>query len=719
MRRVLRRLASALIAFVVAAPLAACADGDASQGIVLQEYARIEVDPPGRDVRILAGNVPIGETDAYLLTIRNTGEADLLISEITLTYAPPAGVSEELPSFTLRLPEGDDPARAPIRLQPSGSVGGGRETLPLRIVFRHQDREPRSARLVIRSDSREHDPLNIVFTTEEGQPVLVPSPREVDFGSISSGQTEELPLTLLNNGNADLLFAGFQLIGHTGFTLVDPANPAEAWPLGKATEDGITFLRPHVVAPNRSLVVPLRFTPQSARTHEARLVLFTNDSRDQAGLPVRLVANRELAHVGVRPESVDFGIVPIGATRPRVLVVASTGSAELVVHDVHFGEGTSTDFELDLTGVPGFEDGSLPSVERPLRLGVGRAAEVRINFTPDMEVRGEGDVRLPDTGSLVVATNAFDPLVEVPLTGTGAITTCPVADARVLNGEEVTPQTVLQLRGDGSLSSCGAIERWEWSVTQPDGSASSFIPAPTFDSPTFAANAAGRYRFCLRVWDTCGLESCEPSCVDVIVVPDEALHVELLWRTPGDPDEYDEGPLRGSDLDLHFAHPFALIGGEDLDGDGRPDGWFNQTYDTFWANPKPDWGSFSPGADDDPSLDRDDTDGAGPENVNLNNPEDLTQIPPEFVERLGGERPAYRVGVHYWNDHGFGPAFATLRVYVHGALVYEKSEVELRRLDFWSAVTIDWPAATVTELRAPAGGLRIAPNYEHPAFVAP
>jgi len=559
--------------------------------------------------------------------------------------------------------------------------------------------------------------------TEEGAPVLVPSPREVDFRSVSSGAEEELALTLLNNGNADLLFQGFQLIGDLGFTLVDPGgepgDEEQTWPLSKETEDGITFPQPHVIAPNRSLVVPLRFSPQSAQVHEARLVLFTNDERDEAGLPVRLVANRTMAHAGVEPEAVDFGIVPLGATRPRTIVVASTGSAELVVHEVRFGERTSADFELDLTGVPGFEDGAQPTADRPIRLGVGEAAQLRVNFTPDVEVRDEQDQRVPDTGSVVIVTNAYEPVLAVPLTGTGAITTCPVADARVLNGEEVTPQTVLQLRGDGSLSSCGAIERWEWSVTQPDGSASSFIPAPTFDNPTFAVNAAGPYRFCLTVRDTCGLDACEPSCVDVVVVPDEALHIELLWRTPGDADEFDEGPLTGSDLDLHFTHPFALIGGEDLDRDGRPDGWFNQTYDTFWANPSPDWGSFSPGADDDPGLDRDDTDGAGPENVNLNHPEDLSDIPPEFVERLGGERAAYRVGVHYWNDHGFGPAFATLRVYVHGALVYEKTEVELRSLDFWSALTIDWPAGTVTELRTPEGGLRVAPDYEHPAFVAP
>ena len=40
-------------------------------------------------------------------------------------------------------------------------------------------------------------------------------------------------------------------------------------------------------------------------------------------------------------------------------------------------------------------------------------------------------------------------------------------------------------------------------------------------------------------------------------------------------------------------------------------------FDCFWFNAHPNWGSFDPSVDDDPGLDRDDTDGAGPENLFL------------------------------------------------------------------------------------------------------
>lgn len=113
-------------------------------------------------------------------------------------------------------------------------------------------------------------------------------------------------------------------------------------------------------------------------------------------------------------------------------------------------------------------------------------------------------------------------------------------------------------------------------------------------------------------------------------------------------DRPDEGSEVGSDLDLHFVHhTYAVGGGHDGDGDGIDDPWFHQPFDTFWFTPKPNWGTLDPTANDDPSRDRDDTDGAGPENLNL-------VVPQNGV--------TYGIGVHYWSDHGFGDAYATVRI---------------------------------------------------------
>lgn len=280
----------------------------------------------------------------------------------------------------------------------------------------------------------------------------------------------------------------------------------------------------------------------------------------------------------------------------------------------------------------------------------------------------------------------------------------PVAVIACSEGQEVTPQTVLHLDGGGSFG-LSDIARWQWRVEQPEGSVSVFVPSDNFPSPTFEANVAGTYTFYLRVWDERDDASAEASYT-VLVIPEAAgLHIELLWHTPGDSDETDEGPYAGSDLDLHFMHPDAPLDTEapDLDGDGAPDPYFDTPLDAFWFNPEPDWGVSSDPSDN-PSLDRDDTDGGGPENLNLAYPE-------------SGAR--YRVGVHYWDDHGFGPAYATVRVYVGPDLMFENPEVRLENHDLWCVAFIDWPSGQVLPCEppeGPAGEPWIVPDYQNPNF---
>jgi hypothetical protein len=284
------------------------------------------------------------------------------------------------------------------------------------------------------------------------------------------------------------------------------------------------------------------------------------------------------------------------------------------------------------------------------------------------------------------------------VSGFGALVLCPTAVIQVAEGNEVIPQTVLHLYGDQSYAATGTIAKWDWSVDQPLGSQSVFIPSNTFPNPTFEVNVAGKYTFNLTVYDEQNVPSCAPDTFEVVVIPDEAIHIELLWHTPEDPDETDEGPEAGSDLDLHFTHPWA--GGPDLDGDGQPDGWFDQPFDCFWFNAHPEWGSFDPSIDDNPGLDRDDTDGAGPENINLNIPEDVL----------------YKVGVHYWNDHGYGASYATVRVYIYSQLVFEVPDVKLVDSDMWEVCTVEWPSGKVQVVTDTAGQYKITPNYQNPFF---
>lgn len=297
---------------------------------------------------------------------------------------------------------------------------------------------------------------------------------------------------------------------------------------------------------------------------------------------------------------------------------------------------------------------------------------------------------------------------------------CPCSRATIVidEGLEVIPLTRLHLSASHDAGANRALS-FSWTVEEPQGSRSLFHPSAYVENPTFEVTLAGTYVFRVTIQDGAGSITCPSAEATVVVTPDSDLHIALFWDTPGDRDPYDTGPYAGSDLDLHFAHPLAN-GGYDGDHDGENDGWYDMPFDVFWFNSQPNWGSIQPTVDDNPGLDRDDTDGAGPELLNFNHPEDgLT----------------YRVGVHYWNDRDLGPSVATLRVYLYGTLAFESPAVALEHHDMWEVTHVTWPpssaappalvqvcAGTTTACTSDAEcdgatcGPRVAPDYEHPFY---
>ena len=398
--------------------------------------------------------------------------------------------------------------------------------------------------------------------------------------------------------------------------------------------------------------------------------------------------------IAVNPSKVNFGGKKYGEQATVPLEVSSCGEAPLKIYDISLAEGSSPDFDLDLTPLD-----KVPSEDDPLVIPPGASVALNVIYIPDAEnpINVDGSLVL-DIGTIVLVSNAPESAKEIELSGAGVCTCCPTAILKCAEGDEVIPQTTLHLFGDESYGVHGSITKWEWEADQPAGSQSVFVPSPAYPNPTFTTNVAGVYTFYLTVWGLHGSPSCYPAEYEVVVLPCEPLHVELLWRTPEDPDETDTGPEAGTDLDLHFLHPYAA--GPDLDGDGQPNGWFDIPWDCFWFNAHPNWGSYDPSINDDPGLDRDDTDGAGPENLNLDIPENLT----------------YRVGVHYWSDHGYGASYATVRVYIYAQLVFEVTDVMLIDSDIWEVCTIEWPSGKVYLITDEFGGYKFVSDYHDPWF---
>lgn len=372
-------------------------------------------------------------------------------------------------------------------------------------------------------------------------------------------------------------------------------------------------------------------------------------------------------------ESVDFGTVPIGAQATRTLVVRNTGCGPLLVAQAQlFGE--SGEFELALDDFAGVTLGPAGTVDDETTEAIeSDAMTLDLGFAPT-EIG-------PASGRLLLYSNdRVTPELRIELEGSGeaneppvAIASCTVRDSglpAVPGVLDARPLDSIDCTGATSYDPDGEIVTWHWTlVARPEGSSAAPSPADAAMTSLFvdvAALADEEYELQLTVTDDSGVSSTEPASVTIRSVPDADIFVQLVWNTPGDADQTDTGAGRGSDLDLHLLHS---------------NGCWDSVWDCEPTNGSPDWGG--PGTSDDPSIDIDDTDGAGPENANLSNPESGV---------------TYTVGVHYWDPWGYGPSDATVRIYIHGELVYEETRTLEADNQFWEVAEINWPSASLVEI---------------------
>jgi len=530
-----------------------------------------------------------------------------------------------------------------------------------------------------------YDTFTFNLAPEAAAPRLLPQPRVVDFESVDEGASATRSVALLNTGAAELVITRFHLAGHTGFSAdIDD----DTWYVNAETAGpGVVLEEPIVIAPGHATHIDVAYAATGPEPAEGQLVLVSNDPSAPNGTTIRLFANVEGPCIQVNPSVVDFGGKLVGQSSTINMEIISCGDRSLRVEGVSMVDDAGGSFSLNTAAL-----GLLP-----LDLQPNASIYVPVQYLPaGVSTIIDGQPQR-DVGTIRIRSDAYLSELDVEVTGFGTDGSCPTPQITVAQGQEVIPQTNLQLSAESSTSSGAAITGWEWSVIQPTGSNSSFVPSPFVERPTFEANIIGEYIFRLKVVDAHGMESCDRASYTVFVTSDEAIHVELTWDTPGDPNPHNTGMIggrsAGSDMDLHLLHPNALS--DPLGALLYPGGWFHDRWDCYWANPRPQWGTS---ANQNPSLDRDDTDGWGPENMHLSVPQNNT---------------TYKVGVHYWDDWEYGPSYSTVRIYIYGQLRMQWGGVFMINHDMWECCNIAWNNgnAQVTRIEGAGGSAVILPNF--------
>ena len=233
-------------------------------------------------------------------------------------------------------------------------------------------------------------------------------------------------------------------------------------------------------------------------------------------------------------------------------------------------------------------------------------------------------------------------------------------------GLRVQPLESVICSAAGSTDADGDIIDYQWAVVSwPVGSTVRPQPSDAAETRLFL-DMSGSFTLQVVVTDERGAVSA-PATASIVAAPFQDIHVQLTWRAANG----EELPGGGTDLDLHLLHQNGC--------------WKDAHWDCHYSNTRPNWGDpYS--TDDDPSIDMDGM--SGIENVMLDNPET-------------GVR--YTVGVHYYDDHDMGDAYATVQVFMFGELVYEVTDRLMQSLgardgQWWEVASIDWPSATVTAI---------------------
>lgn len=510
---------------------------------------------------------------------------------------------------------------------------------------------------------------DLAFRPPLGPASLTASPEALLFEPVLPGAVSRRVVSVTNAGPSPATLERVFVRESAAFTpLVRGLVPRSGSPV---MEDPDADGTPGLSAGGR-FEIEVSLAPEAGRSHRGTLVVAAE------GLPpleIPLADFTPETCLRAEPESLGWRTA-VGRTRQADVTLLPCSEAAVEVAALRIEGPDAARFALGAnTPVPPF------TVAGPRRLSVA--------YTP----LAEGD----DSADLVAMGPDGSFVLRVPLGGVAESPECPIPIAAPAE-QRVPPLTIVELTGRGSIdpdAPDGTPAEYHWTVVErPAGSTAQMVEIfPDFSDPSVIVpdnpatpwahvfiDLAGLYTVELRVTGEApprpGL--CERVARATIEArPDDAIYVQATWNTPGDPDPTDR---LGTDLDLHLRHPLA-------------EGWFLSPGDCYYGNPAPDWGILGARSDD-PVLDIDDINGAGPESISLNEPENTETF-----------ASPYLVGVHYYKSHeratgeDYGGSTAEVRIFLQGELVLSVPDIPLPVEDNMCQVAeIEWPEATATRL---------------------
>ncbi|MFT6397885.1 MAG: hypothetical protein ACJAYU_002640 [Bradymonadia bacterium] len=271
--------------------------------------------------------------------------------------------------------------------------------------------------------------------------------------------------------------------------------------------------------------------------------------------------------IEVDPSRIDFGLVELGDADFRTITLAPCDEPVEIV-DISFILGPDSFAITSPLSVPFI-------LVEPI--------ELEAEFFPESEDESYGE--------LAIATSEGSQVVIMTGTGTEGVVECTFPDVRCAVGDgefgtfiEIPIFSEVECTG---MFTDTEVADYSWSLSEAPASSDATVPTTSAESILFEPDTAGAYVVEMNMIDTNGVAGCGPAYAEILATDGFSgdfpeVTVALTWDD-------------GSDLDNHLK----------IDGSGS---WRMAPDDCFWGNMMSDWGA---------TLDFDNTEGFGPENINV------------------------------------------------------------------------------------------------------
>ncbi|HEX2776144.1 MAG TPA: choice-of-anchor D domain-containing protein [Candidatus Acidoferrales bacterium] len=361
------------------------------------------------------GSVPVGTSPSQTITLRNTGNQTLLISNIAVA-------GNDIAQFPLSADT------CPSSLSPGVSCG-------FSITFTPSATGTFSATLNVTDNSGNLtgavQTIPLTGTATAAAPLLNISPMALTFTSQAVGSTSgNQTVTLVNQGSGTLNISaiGVTGVGASSFAIV---------PAGSNTCPSSGTL-----ASSASCTVTINFTPLSSGTKNAMLSLSDN----AAGSPqtVSLTGNAVAPAITLSASSLAFSAQPAGtASTPQNVTLSNSGTTSLGISGIVLNGTNPSDF--------------IETNNCPQSLGAGASCLITVKFDP----AASGSASR--TASISVSDNAPQSPQTIALTGSVTVATVSVSPATISFGSQLAGATpgapvavTVKNTGTGALTVSGA-----------------------------------------------------------------------------------------------------------------------------------------------------------------------------------------------------------------------------------------------------------------------